>query len=229
MKIVHGAVAFAAVSSASLAWARSDPSFEIQQSAFTYTQTTETETADGGDPLETTTSNFESMPSDLEISAKIGHWIFGVAPTEPGASLELTYEFSSKLEAGVMLGYNDKATRTEDLTTTTSSSEFGPRVQYAIDFGDNTIELEGVLAMTGEKSAQKGLDEAGKAVDEEINESGYEIELVTSYGRSLTENLIVAAGVGYTYGVGRENEEGLKLTNGELQVTLLQFRYGIFY
>ena len=65
--------------------------------------------------------------------------------------------------------------------------------------------------------------------DEETNESGYEIELVAMYGRSLTENLIVAAGVGYTYGVGEEKEEGLKLTSGELQVTLLQFRYGIFY
>lgn len=237
MSRVHGALALVAGSSLTLvgqaprAYARGEPAFEVSQSVYAYRSASDTETPKGGEADTADSSAFETMPSDLEIQLAKGDWRFSLVPTQPGAAFGVAVEFAKNLEAGLELAITKRDEDTDGGTVVESGYEFSPTFQYTHWFdNDHAIESEiRIGLLKDETSTEPDEDIPGNTLEaSKTRESMTEVEVSAYYVHYFDENLGVAAGVAYTVGQGREAEADVALKSSELEVTLLQFRYGLY-
>lgn len=205
-----------------------EPSFEITQTVYSYTSANEKVTTKGGASDTTTTGGLNTMPSDLEIQVAYEQWVFSVFPTQPGTAFEFGRQISPHFEVGLALGLTN-ATEDGPTEKTTKGTEIIPFVTYSQVYGKSTFEVELHAGVTRADVEDVATDEAsGKETTTSTKESGFETEVVLTYDYRLTDNLSYAASIGYTYGQSKETVGSSKTTTGELEIKLLQLRYGIY-
>lgn len=205
-----------------------EPAFEVSQTVYSYTSTSEKTKTDEGED-EAKLDSFNSMPSSLELQFAYEKWVFGVAPLESGSEFEVSRAIMPNLELGLELGYAHADGDTDAGETKTENISVGPHVTYIMNLGAQIIEAELHVGYNKAHTRTESENPTTSVVTvTETKEKGYEVGVEVSYDYRLTDNLNYSVGIAYTYGTGTDEIADEDLTSGELEVTLLRLRYGIY-